>query len=67
MVNMGTADRIIRAIVGVVLLVGVFALGWGTGWVHWLLALVGAVLVLTAGTGICPAYMPFGIRTCARD
>ena len=65
MVNMGSADRIIRLVVGVVLLIGVFALGWGgLGWLKWVLALVGIVLAVTAVAGVCPAYLPFGIRTC---
>ena len=68
MTNMGRFDRIVRMIAGLVLLFGVFALGWGgAGAWFWVLALVGVVLVATAAIGFCPAYLPFGFRTCARQ
>lgn len=67
MTNMGKVDRAVRLLVGIVLIAGAFALGWGgTGLWHWIVAAVGAVLVVTAAVGICPAYLPFGLRTCAR-
>lgn len=68
MQNMGSVDRIVRAIVGVVLVAGVFGLGWGgAGLWFWVLSVLGIVMLLTAAVGVCPAYMPFGIRTCPRS
>jgi predicted phage tail protein len=70
MVNLGSVDRAIRMIVGVVLIVLPFVMqGEGPvmsamGGFAWLSFLVGAVLVLTALFRFCPAYMLFGIRTC---
>lgn len=58
--NMGTVDRGIRAVVGVVLLVLLFTLQGGIRYV----GLLGIVMLITAAVGYCPAYRPFGIRTC---
>ena len=57
-VNMGSADRIIRAIVGVVLLALVFV-GPQTPW-GW----IGIIPLATALVGTCPAYSLLGIKTC---
>lgn len=56
--NMGTIDRVLRVIVGLALLSLVFV-GPKTMW-----GLVGLVPLFTALVGFCPAYLPFGIRTC---
>ncbi|MAL97300.1 MAG: hypothetical protein CL583_02520 [Alteromonadaceae bacterium] len=56
--NMGTTDRIIRALVGVILIALVFV-GPQTAW-GW----IGLVPLLTALVGICPAYSLLGIKTC---
>ncbi|MDX5329207.1 MAG: DUF2892 domain-containing protein [Marinobacter sp.] len=57
-VNMGSADRIIRAIVGVILIALVFV-GPQTAW-GW----IGAVPLATTAIGNCPAYSLLGIKTC---
>ena len=54
--NMGTTDRIIRAVVGIALL------AWGYMTQNWLGA-IGLVLLFTSLMAWCPAYLPFGIRT----
>ena len=55
--NMGSADRVIRAIVGIgILAVGYYFKSW------W--GLVGLVPLTTALISWCPAYLPFGISTC---
>jgi hypothetical protein len=59
-INMGGIDRVVRAIVGVVL-VG-WALSGGPLW-----AWIGALPLLTAATGRCPAYLPFGFSTRAKQ
>ena len=58
--NVGTADRVIRAIVGLVLLSLVFILEGNARW----LGVIGLVPLGTALVGWCPAYLPFGINTC---
>ncbi|WP_022962465.1 YgaP family membrane protein [Halopseudomonas pelagia] len=56
--NMGATDRIIRIVVGVVLIALVFVgpqIVWG-----W----IGIVPIVTALIGYCPAYSLLGIKTC---
>ncbi len=60
--NMGSIDRIVRAIVGLALLSLIFLLDGGARW----FGLIGIVPLATAALGWCPAYLPFGISTCAR-
>jgi hypothetical protein len=55
--NMGTADRVVRLIAGVAVIgAGIY---FGSWW-----GAIGLVLIATALMKFCPAYMPFGIRTC---
>ncbi|CAO3441782.1 Uncharacterized membrane protein Rmet_3714 [Azospirillum argentinense] len=58
-VNVGTIDRALRAIVGLVLIALVFV-GPQTPW-GW----IGLVPLLTAVVGFCPAYTLFGVRSCS--
>jgi len=60
-VNMGSADRIIRALVGIILLALVFV-GPQTPW-GW----IGIVPLATALMGSCPAYSLLGIKTCKKQ
>ena len=57
--NVGGIDRILRIVVGLALigstLAGLLPV-WG-----W----IGVVPLATAAIGWCPAYLPFGIKTCA--
>jgi hypothetical protein len=57
-VNMGTTDRGLRIVVGVVLLALVFV-GPQTLW-----GLLGIVPLATAVSGWCPAYSLLGMNTC---
>jgi len=56
--NVGTADRIARIILGIVLLSLAFV-GPATPWGY-----IGIVPLATALIGWCPAYTLFGIKTC---
>jgi len=58
--NMGKIDRIIRAVVGVALIVVGVVLG---DWVLILGTVLGAILLITAAIGFCPLYVPFKIST----
>ncbi|KUF11861.1 YgaP family membrane protein [Pseudoponticoccus marisrubri] len=60
--NMGQTDRMIRGIVGVVLLILALASLSG-GWA-WIAGIVGVVLLATAAMGSCPPYQLLGINTC---
>jgi hypothetical protein len=58
--NMGNADRIVRVVLGVVIVAAgmIYQSWWGV---------IGLVPLLTAAVGLCPAYLPFGIRTCPEE
>ncbi|WP_062199665.1 YgaP family membrane protein [Massilibacterium senegalense] len=60
--NVGGADRIIRLIVGIVLISFLFVLDGGIKWI----SLLGFVMLFTALVGFCPLYKPLGINTCKR-
>ncbi len=61
--NVGSIDKNIRVIVGLVLLA--YAL-LGQGPARWF-GLIGIVPLLTAFFGYCPLYTVLGIKTCAPD
>lgn len=65
--NVGTADRIVRALIGVVALVLAFTtLGVMAGAVWGIVAaVVGVVMLGTALVGMCPLYLPFKMSTCS--
>jgi hypothetical protein len=55
--NVGNIDRIIRVVVGIILVGNVFyALQLPIGW-------LGVILILTGVTGKCPFYSIVGINT----
>jgi hypothetical protein len=57
--NIGNADRIIRIVLGL----GIIAYGIVN---HTWLGAIGAVPLLTAFIGFCPAYCPLGISTTGK-
>ena len=59
--NVGGIDRVIRILLGIIILSLFFVLEGNLRW--W--ALAGLVPLMTGLIGWCPAYLPFGIRTCA--
>lgn len=59
--NVGGIDRTIRIVLGIVLLSLFFVLEGNTRW--W--GLVGIVPLATGLLRWCPAYLPFGVRTCS--
>lgn len=58
-VNVGTIDRILRIVVGLVL-IGLAATGRIGAW-GW----IGIVPLLTGIVRVCPAYSILGVKTCA--
>ncbi|WP_108681278.1 DUF2892 domain-containing protein [Methyloceanibacter sp. wino2] len=66
--NVGTIDRIFRAVLGLVLLWFAFFSGlplaetsvWKYG-----AAIVGVVMLIVAVVRVCPIYSIFGLKTCA--
>lgn len=57
-INVGSWDRVLRVVVGLVL-IGLAATGT-VGWWGWL----GVVPLATGLFGFCPAYTLLGIKTC---
>ncbi len=57
--NVGTVDKIIRLVAG--LAIGALGLVY-----HSWLGLLALLPLVTAGVGVCPAYLPFGISTRRR-
>jgi hypothetical protein len=56
--NVGGIDRVLRVVVGLVLIGLTMANMIGVwGW-------IGVVPLLTGIFGFCPAYIPFGVSTC---
>lgn len=69
--NVGTIDRIIRALIGIVVISLVFfgpiATAGGWGWERLALIAVGVIMLGTSAIKFCPLYRIFGLRTCKRD
>ena len=59
--NVGSVDRILRIVVGLILIALVFV-GPQTPW-GW----IGIVPLLTGLFRFCPAYLLFGINSCAKN
>lgn len=59
--NIGTTDKILRIIIGLILL-SLYFFGPQTPW-----GLLGIIPILTAIVGVCPAYMPFKISTIKKE
>lgn len=61
--NMGTADRVVRAIIAVILAYLVFSKTVG-GVLAVILAIVALAMAVTAAFAYCPPYERLGINTC---
>jgi uncharacterized membrane protein len=61
--NLGSADRIIRVILAVVM-AALYFTGTVTGTFGTVLVVLAGVFVLTSLIGFCPLYAIFGIKTC---
>jgi hypothetical protein len=59
--NVGSLDRVLRIVVGLILIALVFV-GPQTPW-GW----IGLVLLLTGLLRTCPAYSLLGVNTCPRN
>jgi hypothetical protein len=70
MQNVGSLDRILRAILGVILLLVAFVPSIGAivhapeaGLWHWVIAVIGVVMLATSAIRFCPLYRVLGLRT----
>lgn len=62
--NVGSLDRIIRLIAGIVLIALPFLAGFSSNLWTVVSVVVGLVMLTVALTRVCPLYSIFGIRTC---
>jgi hypothetical protein len=64
--NVGTPDRLIRLIVGALLVLAPFLIAsplWAESWAVWASVLIGIVLAGTAVFGFCPIYAALRLST----
>lgn len=71
MTNVGSVDRALRILFGILLVIAVFIpqidgllVGWGS-W-KYVVTAVGLVLLATGALRICPAYSVLGINSCEK-
>ncbi len=64
---MGTADRIIRTTVAVVVAVLYFTNIISTGTLFIVLAVIAGIFLVTSAVSFCPLYAIFGIKTCKTE
>jgi hypothetical protein len=65
--NVGSIDRVVRMVLGLVLLIVAFLPAFGLAaapTLQWGAGLVGVVLTATALMRFCPLYRLFGLSTC---
>lgn len=65
--NVGTADRILRAALGLGLLYLAFLSGMPAfegGLLKYSAAVAGVIMIVVAATRVCPIYSMFGFKTC---
>jgi hypothetical protein len=65
MLNVGNPDRVIRVILGALLILVPFVVAL-PAWAFWVAIVTGIVLVATAAIGFCPIYYALGLRTRPR-
>jgi len=61
--NMGSADRIIRVLIALVI-AGLYFSNLISGTLGLVLLVLAGIFVLTSFISFCPLYAPFGISTC---
>lgn len=62
--NMGTADRVIRTLVAIVISL-LYYYNVISGTLGIVLLVLAGVFLLTSLVSFCPLYTPFGISTCS--
>ena len=65
-ITVGKTDKVIRIIVGIILLIVAFAFPVGTVWTV-ILVILGIIALATAISGFCLLYSLLGINTCGTD
>lgn len=66
--NLGTVDRVVRLVLGIILLAIPFLSGmtlFESGLATAISVILGLVMLATSSMKFCPLYRIFGIRTCS--
>lgn len=61
--NMGTADRVIRFVVAIII-AGLYFTGTISGLLATVLGVVAIAFLVTSAVARCPCYLPFGLSSC---
>jgi hypothetical protein len=64
--NMGTADRVIRILVAIVI-VALYFTNQISGTIAIVLLVIAGAFILTSFLNFCPLYLPFGISTRKKE
>jgi hypothetical protein len=64
--NMGSADKIIRIIIAIVI-AALYFTNVISGTLGIVLLVLASVFMLTSLVSFCPLYAPFGLSTCAKN
>ncbi len=64
--NMGSADRIIRVLIAVAIVILYFT-NQITGTAAIILGVIAAIFLLTSFMSFCPLYLPFGLSTRKKE
>jgi hypothetical protein len=64
--NMGTADRVIRILI-VIVIAGLYFANLISGTLAIILLALAGVFILTSFVSFCPLYLPFGISTRKKE
>lgn len=60
--NMGTADKVLRILVAIII-AGLYFTNMISGTIVIILLVIAGVFILTSSMSFCPLYLPFGIST----
>ncbi len=63
--NMGTADKVVRILVAI-LITGLYFSNLISGTIAVFLLILAGIFILTSFVSFCPLYFPFGISTCKK-
>lgn len=64
--NIGTIDRIVRVVIGIVLII-LFVLNVTDSWFDYILGIFGLALLITSVIGYCCLYSILGFTTCEQS
>lgn len=64
--NMGSADRVIRVLIALIIAT-LYFMEIISGTLAIVLLVLAAVFILTSLVSTCPLYMPFGLSTCKTE